>query len=166
MSVRKITLIVYPAYGVLVGFEVGVALGTIEVGLELGVAVGKIEVGIDIGVGISEIGSGLGAAVGKSKVGAVEGKLVAIIEGCVEVGKSEGEKGVAIVAGAIVGATGITGADVIFRLVKIGPLTIVEPIMFSKFVFGLTKAPRSIPKKEYASPVTKFMKPIDMLNVF
>jgi hypothetical protein len=37
--------------------------------------------------------------------------------------------------------------------------------MFSKLLLGFTKAPTSMPKKAYASPVPLLMKPTDMLSL-
>jgi hypothetical protein len=46
-----------------------------------------------------------------------------------------------------------------------GPLTIVDPLMFTKLVFALMKAPTSIPKNEYASFVALLIKPTDIFRV-
>ncbi len=49
--------------------------------------------------------------------------------------------------------------------VKKGPLTIVDPITFTKLIFALIKAPVSIPNQAYGSPEAELMKPTDKLYI-
>ncbi len=46
-----------------------------------------------------------------------------------------------------------------------GPLTIVEPRIFTKLVALFTNEPTSMPKNEYTSPVRLFIKPTDIFRV-
>jgi len=46
-----------------------------------------------------------------------------------------------------------------------GPLTIVEPRTFTKLVLPFIKAPTSMPKNAYASPVALLIKPTDIFRV-
>ena len=106
----------------------------------------------------------LGAYVKPALVGAV---VTGIIDGEDEEGSIVGKRLVGLDEGTVVGAlvgiyvypatVGVNVFKAVMLTVKIGPLTILEPITLTKFVFELIKAPTSIPKKQYASPVAELI---------